>query len=90
VSTQVSSACGCPFGIRVTTVARFLPLASRITSSSSGIADLHTPAVLGLADSSPASGLPRDSGPKSPRTCIFWISAAAFGVSLMIEYTFAL
>src|SRR5580693_3964747 len=40
VSIQVSSACGCPSGIRVTTVARFLPLASRTTSSSSGIRSL--------------------------------------------------
>src|ERR1039457_1208933 len=36
VSTQVSRACGWPFGISVTTVARFLPLARRTVSSSSG------------------------------------------------------
>src|SRR5215469_9608747 len=37
VSTQVSSACGWPPGIKVTTVARFLPLARRTVSSSSGM-----------------------------------------------------
>src|SRR5487761_1788021 len=40
VSTQVSCACGWPSGISVTTVARFLPLASRTVSSSSAIPSL--------------------------------------------------
>src|SRR6266851_2529482 len=41
VSTHVSRACGWPLGIRVTTVARFLPWARRTVSSSRGIGSPH-------------------------------------------------
>src|SRR5580693_849094 len=64
-STQVSSACGWPSGMRVTTVARFLPLASRAASSSS--------AMLVLLRSRYAEASARHS-PSRPARPRHWIS----------------
>src|SRR4051794_39239302 len=90
-SIQVSCACGFPVGIKVTTVARLLRLASRVTSTASGIAALlaHTDhgSLPMLAFDVPPPGVgPARAGRRreSPDFCL------TFGVSYMIEYTFAL
>src|ERR1017187_2459898 len=65
LSTHVGSACGCPSGISVTTVARFFVRARRTASSSSGIAYL----LVGQASDSAIIASPRRRGGRGPAGC---------------------